>query len=149
MKAFGTEPGSVTVQSAWDLWWTKWHCDRFFSQYFSFPPVSVYPPMLSRHFHLHVALTRRTNGRSLGTFRKKQCSFVNREAVDRQALSFYRLYLAAPWLRRSVAGLSPRRPRFDPSSVHVRFVVEKVALWQVFLPVLQFSPCQCFSTNAQ
>jgi hypothetical protein len=21
----------------WDLWWTKWHWDRFFSEYFSFP----------------------------------------------------------------------------------------------------------------
>jgi hypothetical protein len=21
----------------WDLWWTKWHCDRFFPKYFSFP----------------------------------------------------------------------------------------------------------------
>jgi hypothetical protein len=24
-------------QSMWDLWWTKWHWDRFFSEYFSFP----------------------------------------------------------------------------------------------------------------
>jgi hypothetical protein len=21
----------------WDLWWTKWHWDRFFSEYFGFP----------------------------------------------------------------------------------------------------------------
>jgi DNA relaxase NicK len=21
----------------WDLWWTKWHCDRFFSESFVFP----------------------------------------------------------------------------------------------------------------
>jgi hypothetical protein len=21
----------------WDLWWTKWHWDRFFAEYFSFP----------------------------------------------------------------------------------------------------------------
>jgi hypothetical protein len=36
---------------------------------------------------------------------------------------------AVPWLRRLVAGLPPRRPGFDPGSVHVRFVVSKVALW--------------------
>jgi hypothetical protein len=24
-------------QSMWDLWWTKWHCDRFFPEYFGFP----------------------------------------------------------------------------------------------------------------
>jgi hypothetical protein len=30
--------------------------------------------------------------------------------------------------------LSPRRPGFDPGSVHVGFVVDKVALGQVFPP---------------
>jgi hypothetical protein len=38
---------------------------------------------------------------------------------------------AVPWLRRLVAGLPPRRPGFDPGSVHVGFVVDKVALGQV------------------
>jgi hypothetical protein len=38
------------------------------------------------------------------------------------------------WLRLLVAGLSPRRPGFDPGSVHVGFVVDKVALGQVFPP---------------
>jgi hypothetical protein len=47
---------------------------------------------------------------------------------------------AVPWLRRLAAGLSPQRPRFDPGSVHVGFVVDKVALGQVFPPVLWFSP---------
>jgi hypothetical protein len=35
-----------------------------------------------------------------------------------------------PWLRRLVVGLSPRRP----GSLHVRFVVDRVALGQVFFP---------------
>jgi hypothetical protein len=39
---------------------------------------------------------------------------------------------AVPWLRRLVAGIPPRRPGFDPGSVHVGFVVDKVALEQVF-----------------
>jgi hypothetical protein len=39
---------------------------------------------------------------------------------------------AVPWLRRLVAGLSPRRSGFDPGSVHVGFVVDKVALGQYF-----------------
>ena len=34
-----------------------------------FSPVSVIPPMLRTYLHPHFALTRRTNGRSLGTFR--------------------------------------------------------------------------------
>jgi hypothetical protein len=44
-----------------------------------------------------------------------------------------------PWLKRLVAGLSLRRPGFDPGSVHVGFVVDKGALGQVFLQVLWFS----------
>ena len=48
--------------------------------------------------------------------------------------------LAVPWLRWLVAGLSQRRPGFDPESVHVGFVVDKVALGQVSLRVLRFSP---------
>jgi hypothetical protein len=35
---------------------------------------------------------------------------------------------AVPLLRRLVVGLSPRRPGFTPMSVHVAFVVDKVAL---------------------
>ena len=42
-------------------------------------------------------------------------------------------------LRKLFAGLSRRGPYFDPTSVHVWFVVEKVALGQFFLLVLRFS----------
>jgi hypothetical protein len=42
------------------------------------------------------------------------------------------------WLRRLVAGLSPRRHGFAPGSAHVAFVVDKVAMVQVFLRVLRF-----------
>jgi hypothetical protein len=44
------------------------------------------------------------------------------------------LVMAVPWLRRLVAGLSPRRSGVDPGSVYVGFVVDKVALGQVFFP---------------
>jgi hypothetical protein len=37
-----------------------------------------------------------------------------------------------PWFRRLDAGLPARRPGFDPGSVYVGFVVDKVALGQVF-----------------
>jgi hypothetical protein len=36
--------------------------------------------------------------------------------------------------------LRPRRPGFNPRSVRVRFVVDEVALGQVFFLVLRFSP---------
>jgi hypothetical protein len=44
------------------------------------------------------------------------------------------------WLGRLVAGLQPRRSEFDPGSVHVGFVVDKLTLWQVLPRVLWFSP---------
>jgi hypothetical protein len=31
----------------WDLWWTKWHCDTFFSEFFSFPPANIISQWLS------------------------------------------------------------------------------------------------------
>ena len=30
-------PGSISGQSMWDLWWTKCHWDKLFSEYFGFP----------------------------------------------------------------------------------------------------------------
>jgi hypothetical protein len=44
-----------------------------------------------------------------------------------------------PWLRRLVAGLSQWRPELSPESVHVRFVVDQVALGQVHQQVLRVS----------
>jgi hypothetical protein len=44
-----------------------------------------------------------------------------------------------PWLKRLVAGLSPRRPGFAPGSIHVGFVVDKVALGR-FSPSTSVSP---------
>jgi hypothetical protein len=48
---------------------------------------------------------------------------------------------AAPQLKRLVAGFPPRRPWFDPGSGKVGFVVDKVALGQVFSEYFGF-PCQ-------
>jgi hypothetical protein len=43
-----------------------------------------------------------------------------------------------PWLRRSNAGLLLRLLAFSPRSVHMRFVVDKVALQKISVPVLRF-----------
>ena len=48
--------------------------------------------------------------------------------------------MAVSWIRLLVAGLSLRRHSFDPRSVHVRFVVEKVALGRTLLSVLRSFP---------
>ena len=55
---------------------------------------------------------------------------------------------AVPAFRLLVADVSPRRRGFNPRSVDMRFVVDKVALGQVFALVIRFSPCQHHSTNA-
>ena len=43
------------------------------------------------------------------------------------------------WFKWLFADLSPRRAGFNPRRIHVRFVVDEVALGQVFLRVIQFS----------
>jgi hypothetical protein len=51
------------------------------------------------------------------------------------------LLWAAPSLKRLVAGFALRRPGFKPGSSHVEFVVDKVALGQIFSGYFGF-PCQ-------
>jgi hypothetical protein len=60
----------------------------------------------------------------------------------------YSVGMAVPWLRRLVAGLSPRRPRFEPGPVHVGFVVNNMALGQVFPPSTSIFPSHFHSTGA-
>jgi hypothetical protein len=45
---------------------------------------------------------------------------------------------AVPWLRRLLSGISQQRSGFAPGSVHVGFVVNKVALGQVLLQAIRF-----------
>jgi hypothetical protein len=51
--------------------------------------------------------------------------------------------MTVPCFRRLAADPSPQSPGFMPGSVRVRFVVERVAVGQVFLRVLWLYP---FST---
>jgi hypothetical protein len=96
---------------------------------------SFYPLLLSSlatliHSHHHASALK--------------CAFCPLEsyAAQQNAISvcLTRRTTAVPWLRRLVAGLSLRRPGLAPGSIHVGFVVDKVAVGQVFLPVLRFSP---------
>jgi hypothetical protein len=52
----------------------------------------------------------------------------------------FRCNVAIPWVKWLFAGLSPRRPGFVSRSVHLGFVVDEMALEQVFLQVLRFYP---------
>jgi hypothetical protein len=53
---------------------------------------------------------------------------------------YHEITTKLPWFSRLVAILSARWPGFDLKAVHVRFVVDKVALGQVSLPALLCSP---------
>jgi hypothetical protein len=48
--------------------------------------------------------------------------------------------MAVTWLRRFIFGQTPRSPRFNPRSVHVRSVVRKVGRGLVFLRALRLRP---------
>ena len=52
---------------------------RVFLQVLQPLPASVFPPMLLTHFHPHVTVARRTNGRSLTIFRKANTLSAVRE----------------------------------------------------------------------
>jgi len=54
---------------------------------------------------------------------------------------------AVPWFRRLVAGLSPRNPRFDLTSISVRFEVGELVRAQVFDRVLRFSHVSIIPTT--
>jgi hypothetical protein len=54
-------PGSIPAQSMCDLWWSKWHWDRFFPEFFGFPlSISFHRCSIIRkrtknnHHHLHL-----------------------------------------------------------------------------------------------
>lgn len=47
--------------------------------------------------------------------------------------------IAIPWLRELVAAFSPRRHGLCPGSAHVSFVLNKMALGQLFLQIIWFS----------
>jgi hypothetical protein len=69
----------------------------------------------------------------------------------------FSLTRSVTWLRRLATGISPRRLAFPPKLVHVRFLVDKVALVQVFLrtkgvtPVTVIPPviltCLCYKKD--
>jgi hypothetical protein len=44
-------PGFAPGQSMWDLWWTEWHWDRFFSELFGFTLSVSFHRRSSNSYH--------------------------------------------------------------------------------------------------
>jgi hypothetical protein len=87
---------------------------------------------------MEVGWTNKWDGEEVRNRGKKR---MNIQKTQRSGRRETRELLAVPWLRRIVAGFPPRRPGFDSVSGHVGFVVDKVALGQVFFEYFGF-PCQ-------
>jgi hypothetical protein len=53
-QAVSCWPLTAETQSVWDLWWTEWHWDRFFSEFFGSPLSIQYTisPLLCTHLSL-------------------------------------------------------------------------------------------------
>jgi hypothetical protein len=73
-----SSPTKRLGQSMWDLWRTKWHCDRFFSEYFGFPHSSFRQSTILIIFVL--LLPDGLNGGSLEPS-KELYPLENREAI--------------------------------------------------------------------
>jgi hypothetical protein len=66
--------------------------------------------------------------------------YLKRDTFLLCVCQFNKQHISRPCLRRLITGLSSKSPQFDPRSVCVRFVVEELALRQVFLKVLPSYP---------
>jgi hypothetical protein len=65
--------------------------DRVTQDWVLFPVLRFFPiipPVLHTHFHLHVAVTRKTKGRRLGTLQGAMC-FRKQKALARKKIIFY------------------------------------------------------------
>jgi hypothetical protein len=70
--------------SIWDLWWTRWHKDRVFSEYFEFPQ-SFYQCFYT-HIYLKILIPER-NGQRQGTFTKKVVISKSESTREKDAFS--------------------------------------------------------------
>jgi hypothetical protein len=92
--------------------------------------------------HTSTALRLRTEppaptGQETGCDTENVCKVTKKNSIFvRKCIVFW----AVPWVRRLDASLLPLGTGFDSGSLHVGFVVDKVALGQVFPQVLRFSP---------
>ena len=104
--------------------------EQFFPWVLRLSIIRVILPVHHTRPHLHGACVG-TKGRSAANL-LKAVLFRKSASIERKSSSVY------PRVRRLVASLTLQMPGFDPGSVHVKFVVGKVALGQVFLLYLGF-----------
>jgi len=104
----------------------------------SVSPVSINPPTLRTHLHLHVALSRGTNGRSLGrTFQKHWTEQVCRSTCDRQR---------GPCNATAPLQFGSQRVRSGPAGLAINCLSAELKMWasiiSEILPILQEAELQ-------
>jgi hypothetical protein len=140
------DSGSIPGYSMCDLWWTKWHRDRVFSEYIGFPVSISFHKCLILIFIYTLLLPEGQTGET-EVPPWMECSFGNGGALPRRELSlFYLVLKAVARLRRLVAVISPRIPGFNSRSVCLRLVMEKVE--KILSPNTSIFACLYHSTNA-
>jgi len=73
--------------------------EQIFLPVLHFSPVSNIKPMLHTHHHLHVTITGRTNGRSLGTFQKTMIFRKSEGNGEKDTLPFSFFGTSKGWQR--------------------------------------------------
>jgi hypothetical protein len=86
-RPFTTEARVVTLFSPREICGGQIHSSTALPHVHSVSPPITIPQVLHPHLHLHAALIKRTNTRSLGTFQNTLC--LNRIALDRNVRPWY------------------------------------------------------------
>ena len=87
-----------------------------------FPPVSIIPPILHTHLHLHVPTTRRTNGRILQTNRRAML-FRKPARIERFLFCITSLYtnVSQPFRRHGTLDLALHISRYPLRKTSIVF----------------------------
>jgi len=82
--------GSISCHSLWDLWWTEWHWDNFFFEYF-LSSLLVWYHQFSILIFMYMYMLVLPEGQTAEAWEpsKPQCSLGNRGALDRKVLSLF------------------------------------------------------------
>jgi hypothetical protein len=121
---------------------------HFKSQWLLHVPPSVTVKILCSVHRIYFYILYGSQNEQRFPYAAVRSVFHNRVCLLRGTSLIFKYNSFYSWLRWLVAGFSPRRPRFDPSLVNVRVVVEKVTLGRGFLRVPRFSLSASFRLSS-
>jgi hypothetical protein len=130
-------PGFEPSQSMWDLWWTNWHWDKFFSSSV-FLCQHIIPPSLSKHLAnaLYAGVSRHPRlGLTHLTFRRKE------RLIPTTNIKFRLMFLITlSWSETESAMFTSFFCIFDDSHQEVIFLVNNILYGPLLLRILKIGP---------